>query len=752
MTVTRSKRTGARTGEMSSNTLPDSVPQSTTEQATRDNTDDPSIPPGRPNTRSKHISQEVAKDAPLTNRGARRTRRNGGKSGDGRATESTGHLAGRPQNLENTDDVDDVEAPRRERVDFVVVPLWARTLRHTIPGKKAELKGSSTMDITPMDTNSDPLSLIDHMVETIEPTTIMATTMDDVEGSALGDRLQDSADQDGNDINLDKFSPLLSALSISSPPSPVMFDQDDHGYDEEGAPWLMVFDSDHLSSRAGTRGSMSDYAFTDLDLEYQHRDFSEPGQLTHDNNHGQDGDENGAQEDDDPFGFFKVERRLQRTKDQRPKIRAINETNHRSMITTTASSKSASNDSAKAFRERLDYSVLERAAARRRGDVKGKGKAIDRAPSSDISQQGYKADRSQSNTASDLMDEDLQKAIRLSRGLDVQLGEGSSSDRKSNAIQPSSSVPDAIKDSTTDNGVRLAADAPLEELDDEETLKRNHRRISRLYGRTALIETEANEAETQGAPLLATNGTAGPSRGVEVSGNDDNEAVELLSPSTLPENIPNSSRLSIGSDDFQPIEFDTTPKRRPEAGVPLSMDLSPSSTGTKDKRHASKKSQKYLPTEQLEAMLPRRPRRVEGISRKRRTEEDESSSSEDERDEIHGSNRKSASAARRNKEKGTTAARQESRKKGPSSLHPSTPSLSTGSLSKKRRTVVDVEASAPMSKRSNAQPDTYTNSSKSNAKSQADASGWNASQIAAHQERINYFKQVDDFELDVETV
>jgi len=693
----------------------------------------------------------------------------------------------------------EVETPRRERVEAVVIPAWTKKWKPTDLGEQE--KRPQLLDMETVH-KSLPSSLIEVSAAANFPTMTVTTTMttdamtSDTPMEILSDTeisqeksIQNQRDPFGLNRDLGK-SLFFEDLSLSPPPPPLVFDGEEDALGElnEESRWMMVFDSEHRSAKDAPRRIIPDLEHTRLEDGHDGEDHdlstvSDTWRQKEDQERGGDDD---VEDDDDPFGFFKVERQLQRTKNLRPKLLAINEVHHHPIATAVLSKNSNNSTSSgskdtdhgsvsvsdQGFRERLDQSVLRRAANRKRGEGKGKDKAIDRESSSSSSHLGHEADRSQSNTTTDPMDEDLQKAIRLSRGLDIEIGEGSSSFEK-----PSSALSRYNPDVTNDMTLGLSADPALNDLDEEEPLTRNNRRISRQYGRVASIDVDADTnigaaTKAQSTSQTTTTDNATWTRDLQLSRqavvesdhDDPDEAFRPLSPSPPARKVPDQKRLSFGSDDFPPILIETTPKKKPEAGMPLSMDLSPppspSTRMNKSRGRMSKKSShKPLLTEQLEALLPQRRLKREPLGSKNKrvgrtkgrrdavmieSSDEESDDEEDHSKRVHGN---------KGKKKGVADARHQNRPTTKQKPSLSSSVRDTAPSGKKRRAPADAESYTPVPKRSHVQKSTDDDlSSKSKERHQADLSGWSASQFAAQKERIKYFQQVDDFELEVETV
>ncbi|KAF9363192.1 hypothetical protein BGX34_004656 [Mortierella sp. NVP85] len=798
MATTQSRRTGARTLAASSKAITTSTSA-----------------PGSQSTSERSRHDVVTVDAPLTTRGTRRSRRGGGGGGgqgpgrketDNGTTASTHHFADRGAawiSDEADGDVEEVETSRRERVEAVVVPAWTKKWKPTDLGEQE--KHPQVLDTAH---KSLPPSLIEVSAAATFSTMTTTTTMttdtvmaSDTPMEVLSDTeisheksIQNQRDPFDDDRNLGK-SLFFEDLSLSPPPPPLIFDREEEVLDgsNEESRWMMDFDSQHQSAQDAPRRIIPDLEHTHLEDDHHGEDHDLPTvtdtwRQKEDQERGDDDDD--VEEDDDPFGFFKVERQLHKTKNLRPKLLAINEVHHRPIATavfsknsnnsTSSSSKDTDHGSVsvsdQGFRERLDQSVLQRAVNRRRGEGKGKGKAIDRESSSSSSHLGHEADRSQSNTTTDPMDEDLQKAIRLSRGLDIEIGEGSSSFEK-----PSTTLSRYDPDVTNDMTMGFSADPILRDIDEEEEpLTRNNRRISRQYGRVASVDIHADAdngiaTKAQNTSQTTTTDNATRTHDHQMSGqtvvesdhDDPDEAFRPLSPSPPARKVPDQKRLSFGSDDFPPILIETTPKKKPEAGMPLSMDISPPPspsirTNKSRGRMSKKSSHKPLLTEQLEALLPQRRFKREPLGSKNKrvgrtkgrkdvvmieSSDEESDDEEDNPRRVHGNKGKKKGVAEARHQNRPTTKQRSSRPTLSSSVRDTAPS------GKKRRAPADVESYTPVPKRNHVQKSMDADlSSKSKEKHQADMSGWSASQLAAQKERIKYFQQVDDFELEVETV
>ncbi|KAG0210057.1 Ddynein light chain roadblock-type 1 [Mortierella sp. GBA30] len=200
-----------------------------------------------------------------------------------------------------------------------------------------------------------------------------------------------------------------------------------------------------------------------------------------------------------------------------------------------------------------------------------------------------------------------------------------------------------------------------------------------------------------------------------------------------------------GDDDTGVFNFtvESSPRKIPEAGMPTSLDFSSSKTSGGRSR-----AKKYMRTEHLEAMLPRR-RKV--IASKKRTTMGAGSWTVS---STHEQESETESVA-------LSDADDESDEEVLVRRRPVTASTSNSRVPKKRRS--EKELQTPTSNRSRVAPVADTTNSREKTKAKAktaemertdeeDSSGWTTEQLAAHEERIKYFKQVDDFEMEVETV
>ncbi|KAF9186515.1 hypothetical protein BGZ51_001976 [Haplosporangium sp. Z 767] len=656
------------------------------------------------------------KDSPLTTRGSRAVRRTLAQTHGPRTGKKGDAIADLVVSEE------EMEKPRRHRMEAVVIVERAQKARLAMKDW-SHLDAPSHLETASLESNmqkaisADSTSTIATGVTSVHASTSTVTTLAQSARSTLQDEF--------NDPHIDH---TLSRTSISPPPPPLFDMEDDiEGF---GSPWLMVFDSASSSySRPSLRPRRLQPNLTLADLEMELdgnvKDGLEPpgsprsatsfsrrssvkksqghtirdlrlDELNAEAEAGEGGVETGMEdeeedeEEDDPFGFTKVERQLQRTKTLRPKLVAINESAN---IGNINSSDSANNSNISSnrnmgvsnnadYRETinsLDRSVMERMATRRRGDVKGKGKAVDRG--------NLTPDTKGQN--SETMDADINKAIQLSLGIpvDTETGEGPST-------RPVSA---------------LSSQVAIDYQDDADT-NRSSRRTSRVYGRT-------DSTKNQPSPVVGDSGL--PTPAIEIQ----DETLETERPGVLPSTPANTTpirtqnhRLSLEScDGLSPIVFESTPTKIPEAGMPIT----PESPSTKTVKGRSK-AKKYMPTEQLEALLPRRKKRRPVETNKGRHQP--SRRADEEEEEI---------LVRRRRPIGTQG------------------KTSTGGT--KRHAPIDTPQDRPSKRIQHSlafKPGAV--SSKKSKEAEVDRSGWTAEQWAVHKERIKYFKQIDDFKLEEE--
>ncbi|KAF9112197.1 hypothetical protein BGX27_003798 [Mortierella sp. AM989] len=665
-----------------------------------------------------HLPSEAKKDAPLTARGNRGTRGRFEKRGlaaKRKGTRSPGFFS----------DDEEVETPRLQYLESVVFPDYNHTgkgvdIFKEIAGRarRGQKDYKAIFDV-PDGGLSSAVSTAASDEAVLENQSLQLSK------TQAPERIDQEDDDDQNSL-------LFSRLSLTPPP--MMFELEE-GFESVETPWQMVFDSTHSSSSLDPQPRIKITELTLADLGHN-EEHELPGEHMDDH----------EEQDDDPFGFTKAERRLERTKNSRPKLLAINEVNNRSFLAARAaaalkensSSDTINNNRTGVLSNRLDRNVLERSAARKRGDVRNKGKAVDRGISTLT--QSSNTDKTENDKVDESMDLDLQEAIQLSRGLDVVSGEGCSAvlGEQSPAAQG-----DADKSS-------IAA-------------IRSSRRISRLYGRsTAVHESQDTQTAPMETNLLASNNSNAIDN---TNGMDDIVLTEKPSTPQKPTTTNNNNdttrsqqrdlNLSDSSDDLVPILVKSSPQTIPEAGVPSP----PSASGTEK----GGRPKKYMLTEQLEALLPRRRRPVGRLNvtgkrnSKRVVPQVTLSSESDIESESDNANASSAPPSSEEEEE-----EQLVRHRGHSRKKPVSTTSVPQSSSRKRRAPVNLNT--PISKRSQASSKskaaatTVTSSrslkprGKEKEEKEEDKSGWSPSQFAAQKERIKYFQQVDDFELEVETL
>lgn len=631
----------------------------------------------------------------------------------------------------------------------------------------------------------------------------------------------------------DDVGDMISRLSLSPPPPPDMFEllDDDDDYINGGsssgtgfAPWLMHFDSEETAPASKLR-TVLDLRVSDLETSHHQ---SSVGAISPAKDFGgQDMEVEEDKEGDDPFGFFKVERKLSRRWSSRPshRLSAINErvyrpdgvmNNRRSLRSPLRNLRADNNDAMAASgtssggNESLEKVVMERAAARRRGGASqsssDKGKAVMRGLGSDEQVDTMTIDNLVAEpTAAEAAD--IEKVIRLSlndlTGFEKN-GESSSSASASVTARPE----------LTD--VAVAAGGSLFSVEDvaspkDEEVVRSNRRISRMYGRSQPVAKPAAE-EIPSATAVTTAATTTSTAAATTSGsrNDTLELDDLISshPSTPPRkltvnrSLSDDFRHSVDSDDFSPIVLETTPIKKPEAGMPSTFESAKAGQRTRNK------PKKFMATELLAAMLPR-PRkslaRTASVPRSSsrsksgdnvfEVESDVSADEagldevgeedEEEEEEVLVRRRPTrhtmASASTASAAKAATSTTATATATGKKPANTSTKSAKAGASnatkatantnSQKRHAPASTTTAAPASKRPRPQISVSAASAASAAavaaasssrskskkavvvekKEDEDRSHWTEQQRAVHEERIRYFAQIDDFELEVET-
>ncbi|KAG0257753.1 hypothetical protein BG011_003779 [Mortierella polycephala] len=746
--VTRTRGVRTRTKHLSQHHTTDSIPS--TDNNIKDITNKDSIDPNKGNSISAitmpirsstptytKVRPPGLKDTPLTTRGSRSVRRTLAQTHEPRTGKQGDSIADLVVSEE------EMEEPRRHHVEAVVIVERAQKARLAMKDwshleAPSHLEASSLESNMHKATSADSTSTIATGITSAHASTGTITTQAQSARSAL---------QDGfSDPHTDH---TLSRTSVSPPPPPLFDMEDDiEGF---GSPWLMVFDSASSSySRPSLRPRrlQPDLTLADLEMELDGKakdDLEPPGspcsatsfsrRLSARKSQGHtirdlrlgelaevetgEGEvememeiEAENEEEDDPFGFTEVERQLQRTKTLRPKLVAINELAHFDNISISDSANSSTNSNRNIgvsnnteHRETinsLDRSVMERMATRKRGDVKGKGKAVDRG----------NLTLDTKSQSSEIMDADINKAIQLSLGIpvDTESGEGPST----RPILP------------------LSSQVAIDYQDDADT-NRSNRRTSRVYGRT-------DSAKNQPSPVAGDSGL--PTSAIEIQ----DENLETERPGALPSTPPNTTpirtqnhRLSLEScDGLSPIVFESTPTKIPEAGMPIT----PESPSTKTVKGRSK-AKKYMPSEQLEALLPRRKKRRPVETNKRRRQPSRRAIDASDADsEVESITIFSASSEDEEEEEETLV-----RRRRPTGTQDTT---STGGA--KRRAPIGAPQGRPSKRTQHSlafKPAAV--SSKKGKEAEVDRSGWTAEQWAAHEKCIKYFEQVDAFKLEEET-
>ncbi|KAG0375001.1 hypothetical protein BGX24_009664 [Mortierella sp. AD032] len=497
-------------------------------------------------------------------------------------------------------------------------------------------------------------------------------------------------------------------------------------------------------------------------------------------------------EGDDPFGFLKAERRLSRRL-SRPKLLAINERLGMRISSPLRNLRSDSIDSRDSiFRsEPLEKGVLERAAARRRGGggaivqslAKDKGKTAMRGSALNEEVETTASVKDSVGVEPSAAEAaNIEKAIRLSlndlAGFE-KVGESSSM----------SNPAAAYATSTVGGSSSLVEEVAVAKGKDAETATpRSNRRISRFYGRSHLTAEPATDTATTTTVAAATASRAR---------DDILQLDDLLSPPSTPPRRSMADRLdrsssdlfrhSIGSDGLSPIVLATTPTKKPEAGMPSSYD-SLDSYGEGQGRRS--KPRKFMRTELLQAMLPR-PRKVRGVAAEKAEHRGLRSKSmardgdnvfvidsddSEEESELVGEEEEEEEEevlVRRRHTRSVTipanaamaAATMTTPPQSAKKTAPTTKSTkTTANTSQKRQAPASTTTSVQQQafKRQKFQkpspapaPSASSSTSKSTKKKASDKEDekahWTKEQRKAHEERIRYFAQIDDFELEVET-
>ncbi|KAG0287333.1 hypothetical protein BGZ96_008766 [Linnemannia gamsii] len=645
----------------------------------------------------------------------------------------------------------------------------------------------------------------------------------------MGQEQERQEEEDDDDVD-----DMISRLSLSPPPLPTMFELlgDDYiggGRKSESGftPWLMHFDSD-LSAETSpvvNLRSVPDLKVSDLDMSHLQSSTvaSSPTTTTTtlrqrassladthlfnmmqplEDSSELDMDLEQGKEDDDPFGFFKVERQLSRMRSSRPRLLPINERVSRGedvrssspLRNLRASNSDISCSSSGSGNEGLGKVAIERAAARRRGGTgqsnidKGKTAVRGRGLGSD-----EQVDTMTINDTLSLVTEptaaeateaaDIEKAVRLSlndlAGLE-KTGESSSS----SSVSVSMSSRPRPRPTNIDAGGSMFSVEDISLPEGKEVVigaLRTSRRVSWLYGRSySAAERVAEEIPSVRTATTTTTTTLQD----DILEQDD----LFCSPPSTPPRKPMSHRstskhfrYSIGPDSMSPIVLETTPTKKPEAGMPSTYG-SPDS-GRTDQRKT--KPNKFMRTELLEAMLPR-PRKARtttianwGVHSKKGGDnvfeiesdtdvdesgpDEESEEDEEEEEEVlvrRRHNRPATVSTGTSKGVKATSTTATAGKKSAVASTKAT-KATTARPNQKRQAPASTITAPPASKRQRPQkPSVPIVSSGAKSKKavsvavekEDDKSHWTKQQRIAHEERMRYFAQVDDFELEVETI
>ncbi|KAG0025443.1 hypothetical protein BGZ81_007149 [Podila clonocystis] len=399
-----------------------------------------------------------------------------------------------------------------------------------------------------------------------------------------------------------------------SPPPLPMFDlEDGQDEDNDGHPASKLTLEDlHLNNYRSNAGQNFN-SHTDLTPDIAENKLSED-----------------ADQKDDPFGFTEVEKRLQRTRNIRPKLLAINEQRQLKHHNQTLANRTE--NSASSLSSRLGLGASRRSSMRKRGSTRFKPKTVD-----------FTEQSTSSDNFKDVSDFDLYMDIDHT---------GSSDSSKAG---------------------------------------------------------QRSDTDQSGEPDISI-ATTPPQR-----------------------SWPRSHRYSMGLD-LPPITLVSTPKKTPEAGMPLSYKTTVPSRSARREGTSGKKI-KYISTEKLESLLPKRrlPRGDGARSKVSRVP-----ASEDDIDEVESGSDHYATANSNDFGKATRKDNSGRRRRIASGSKTTAPPISMKTID------LTTGSIKPYQARSKAREQT--------PKDNAEESGWSVAQHKIQQERIRYFKEVDDFELEVETI
>ncbi|KAG0053970.1 hypothetical protein BGZ83_000114 [Gryganskiella cystojenkinii] len=551
-----------------------------------------------------------------------------------------------------------------------------------------------------------------------------------------------------------------------------------------------------------------------------------------------DGDD--EHEDDDPFGFLKAERQLKRAQILRPPQSAASRS--RTLMKSSSPFDNVAPDDE--FDTPTSVEEILASKPRRRGETRNKGKGVDRpwltdavaitptTPSMKRTVDSEYDFELNSSVEQDEEDESLKKALKLSK-IESELHQEEDDKDLRRALQMSlcvdhdSDVGMSSSFNSSNQRLRQQQWHSSRRLSHERSPLKDHQELFPLVKETLRsIQTKirspvSSSTSLEGASLETTTSTAtyhqqqlqerasrlrSPSPVSEpedlicapsLSPQKPAPAANYAVPSTPPRTRrPVNYRFSMGGMDESPIMIERTPTKKPEAGMPASMESPPvrtslsASSSAKDKPQRrtggmstmnKNKKRKYMRTEQLEAMLPRpKKKRVATTNAYPKSSPVEIESGPDEEDELVDTVEEGEGEEEEEDEEDEPLIRRR---------HYLNPATKSASESKKqavertpvvtrRRNQVPVRKPVVSSKETSARASTKAvaetksvtaknsevkykakNTTGSNDKTSSrkdnfddDRSGWTDEQWAAHEERIRYFAELDDYELEVETI
>ncbi|KAG0337455.1 hypothetical protein BG004_007631 [Podila humilis] len=500
-----------------------------------------------------------------------------------------------------------------------------------------------------------------------------------------------------------------------SPPLPLMFDllgsDDEHHQDNDKAHQ----DTDHPVT------SPSKLSLESLKLNNTPQDDKV---ILEDGNHAGPStlprnkmDEMDAQDDDDPFGFTKIERRLQRTRSARPKPLAINEqrqirTSSSSILSSRPVIGNRTESSASSLSSRLGLGVSRRSSIRKRGDIRN-----NRAKAVEFSGNMQKSSTGHSNS---LTSDGFKDVSDFDRFMDL--------DQSSSHSRASTSKPEKTSSiSAQDKGKGKA-------IDKDDIMD---------------VDMDVDMDDVTNVPdSPASSGNTTP-------------------PPKQQRSWPRSHRYSMGLD-LPPITLESTPTKNPEAGMPASLmkatpapDCHRSGRGQKSRGQAKSKT-----TEKLEALLPKRKSlrlpststSITTAAASRQTRKTSPVEVNESDIEVSSSESELENNRRRLRSGTTTTAGAVLPKRSQKGAVVAAKKTTIGytRISRPTTTTTDLTTGSSVGTHQSAR----SKGTKDKAKEQQQQvhvhqrqrdSGWSAEQRKVREERIRYFKEVDDFELEVET-